>query len=68
MPPKRYLNPVLCKRLYRELGSYRKVAAKLKELGILNPYTMEHYTHMAVANAVNTELTNEEMIAWERKI
>lgn len=68
MPPKRYLNPMLCKKLYRELGSYRKVAARLKELGLINPYTEKHYTHMAVANAVNTELTPEEAAKWENEL
>lgn len=65
MPPIRYLNPVVCKQLYRELGSYRKVAVRLKEMGIINPYTEKPYTHMAVANAVNTELTDDEVEKWE---
>ena len=66
MPPTRYLNPVLCKRLYKELGSYRKVAARLKEMGITNPYTENPYTHMAVANAINLTMNVEEAREWEK--
>jgi hypothetical protein len=66
MPPTRYLNPVLCKNLYRELGSYRKVAARLKDMGIINPYTERPYTHMAVANSVNLNLSVEERAEWEK--
>ena len=66
MPPTRYLNPVLCKRFYKELGSYRKVAARLKEMGIVNPYTENPYTHMAVANAINLTMNVEETQEWEK--